>query len=924
MHNQRDSQFFQILIDAIQSLQDIIYIIEVKEKTFTYLFTNSLGASHLNADVEIVGKTFHDVLTKDKADFLHRQYLKAAKFKKVVRFEDTSELDGEDSIYETVLTPMMNDHQQYIIAVVRDVTDRSKKMQELQKSKRLFEKSEKRLTSLLDNNSDAVYMLDTEGYFLEGNDALQQVIGYTPFELVGTHFDQLIPKKELSRVNEYFQRAIDKDNVKYETVAYHKNGQEVIVEVKNIPIEIDGEIIGIYGIAKDITKERATLEELNKIKQQFESFLDDSFDAISLSNVHGRIQFVNEAFLSMFGFTKEELINQMSPIVPDWLKEETNELMQLVKQGKKVQNIHVQRQTKSGEILDLSVTLSPIYNEFNEVVAFSSILRDITVQKKASMEINEIKEELELVWDYSTYAIFMLSQNGSIIKANPAFVEMFSISKEVKNMTLNDFYLDSQITQKYELLTYLKEKKQILQFETKRKRKDGSIIDVLATYRPSDRGEILAIATYKDITKEKKVFNELTESEERNRKILEASPDPLIIHNGKIITYINQAGLELVKAKAANQIVGKPVIDFVHPDYKRQVIERVKDALEKGKRGELAVEAYLTLEGEKILLETTTATFREKGQDFVVVMLRNVTQKQRAEKTLRESEERFRLIVENSRSIIKFLNHKGKIIYASPSMEVTLGYKIRDVIGQSISSTIHPDDTKKAMEILEEIKLSKQSKDVVIQHLHQDGYSILLNTRFIPLITEEGEIEKIIVISDDITEITQKETKLKKMAYYDYLTGLPNRRMFNQRLEQAMMMSNQTGKLTALMVVDCDKFKTINDTLGHDMGDEVIKEFARRIQSSLREKDTVSRVGGDEFTVIIPEALNSLVISDIAKRLVNVMQEPMYIKGHEIRLTASIGVATYLSPTTNVEELFKIADENLYKSKDRGGNTFTM
>src|SRR5690606_24413419 len=124
--------------------------------------------------------------------------------------------------------------------------------------------------------------------------------------------------------------------------------------------------------------------------------------------------------------------------------------------------------------------------------------------------------------------------------------------------------------------------------------------------------------------------------------------------------------------------------------------------------------------------------------------------------------------------------------------------------------------------------------------------------------------------------------------------------------------------------LDCDKFKSINDTLGHDMGDEVIKEFAKRIRTSLRDKDTVSRIGGDEFTIIIPEALNTLVIKDIAKRLLDVMQEPMYIKGHEIRLTTSIGVATYLCPTTNIDGLFKLADENLYKSKANGGNSYTM
>ncbi len=206
----------------------------------------------------------------------------------------------------------------------------------------------------------------------------------------------------------------------------------------------------------------------------------------------------------------------------------------------------------------------------------------------------------------------------------------------------------------------------------------------------------------------------------------------------------------------------------------------------------------------------------------------------------------------------------------------------------------------------------------------KSGHSIWLHSHFIPVLSSEGDLEKIIVISSEITESKRKEEKLAKMAFYDYLTGLPNRRLFTDRLNQAIFTSERTGKLTALLVLDCDKFKRINDTLGHDIGDEVIKEFARRVRSSLRKMDTLSRVGGDEFTIVLPELMSTDEIKAVSNRILEVIREPMLIKGHEIHMTTSIGISLYPMQANTVDDLYKKADVNLYKSKDCGGNTFSL
>nr|WP_106778978.1 PAS domain S-box protein [Lysinibacillus timonensis] len=918
------STFSNMMLNVFNSIQDSFFVMEVHENSINYVLANKAGMKAIKVNENIFGKTFYDVLPKESAEFLHKQHLKVAKTNKVVKFEDQTEINGEIFISETILTPINNYDELYIVAIVRDITDRMSKLQELQRAKRLLQHNELRLNSLFENNEDAVFMLDKDGYVLEANEANKSIFGYTPLELMGTNLFQIISKQQMNDVKEWLNRTIMGETVNYETVIYHKNGTEIYAQIKQIPIIEEGIVTGIFGIAKDITEQKKAINKLNRVNEQLESFVNHSNDSISIINLNYEIEFINEAFTKVFGFTKKDIIHQPNGTIPDWLKNEAQEQYKQVLQGKKMQNVHVQRQTKTGQILDLSVTLSPLYDEFGEVIGISSIARNITEQKKKEKEMKKIKKQHDLIWNYSTDAIFMLGHNGKILHANPTFSEMFQLRPdELLNMPLTNIYLDNQVPQLDELLGRIR-KQEHLQFETKRKRKDGSIVDIIATYRPINDEMYLAIVIYKDITKEKQVVTKLKKSEEKFRRVIEYSPEPLVIHNGKIITYVNQAAINLLKAQKASQVIGKPLLQFVHHSYKQPVSERAKSTKLLGEKATNQEEIFIDINGEKIYAESTTASISENGEHLIVVMFRDVTQKKRADQALRQSEERFRIIAENSKSIIKILNLNGNISFVSPSIEDVLGYSIREEIGKSLYQNIYPDDLTLAKATLKKVIDEKEAIEIEIRHLHKDGYAVWLNSHFTPIISPEQELERIMIFSDDITDVKNREKKLKKLAYYDHLTGLPNRRLFNEQLNQAIITSEKTRKLTALLVIDCDKFKSINDTYGHDIGDEVIKEFARRIKSSLRKQDTVSRVGGDEFTVVLPEVNNKEAVQQISKRLLHTVQNPMYFKEHEIQVTASIGISFYPVDTTSVEELFKLADNNLYKSKELGRNMFTF
>ncbi|RKQ32650.1 sensor domain-containing diguanylate cyclase [Oceanobacillus halophilus] len=923
--NSEDSKVLQMMLTGIEALKMMIYVMEVKNGQFYYVFANQMGLEFLQMEEvdSLEGKKFEEVLSQESAEYLTSQYEKAASSKSFTSFENEVQLqNGHKMKHETFLTSFSEQGNRYIFALVQDVTDKAKELEEITQLNRRLDEKEQLFNSLPKNSNKPFFMFNKGGYFLELNEATEAVTGYSDTHLVGKHFSKIVHPHEQKKVEEKFRLALQGKTVEYETTIYHKDGHEVVVSVENVPLVINGELKGVYGIAMDMTQQKKDMDGIQQEKMIYQSFLEDNSDSICIINKDKKVQYVNRAYVTDLGYTAEEVIGQEMPAVPDWLKKETDDLYDEVLQGNKRKAFSVQRQKKSGGLIDLSLTLSPIYDETGDIIGIACSGRDITEIKRKASKLMKEKEELEHVWNLTSTAFCLIGYNGEILRANTSFEEMFHLNLlELQKPMLSDIQPEYFHNQIESFLKRLQENNKPIYLRTKQLRKDGKEFDVEVSYNPVQKGNVLAVVSYVDVTDSTSTLNEIKENAETYKQIVETIPEAMMIHQEGRVKYINEKGLELLKAKNPNQVIDQDVLTFVHPKFHNQVLERMQLVEKDSLPAEPLEEIFINLEGGSFYADALNTLIKFQGKDSVLVMARDISSRKRAEKNLKETEERFRIIAENSMDIIKIVSPEGRITFASPAVESILGYPVRDMVGKMFSKFVHPDDVERINQAFTSLFETKENLEIEVRRKHVEGYSIWLHSHLIPIVDDKGELDKIVVISRDITDNKRKEEKLSKMAYYDQLTGLPNRRLFNDHLEQAMYTTDRTGKQTALFVLDCDKFKEINDTLGHDVGDEVIKEFANRVKSCIRKTDTLSRLGGDEFTIVLPELKNEIVAVEVANRILKKVKEPMHINGHQIEITASIGIAFYPLNGRDFNRLFKEADENLYEAKDRGGDT---
>ena len=276
---------------------------------------------------------------------------------------------------------------------------------------------------------------------------------------------------------------------------------------------------------------------------------------------------------------------------------------------------------------------------------------------------------------------------------------------------------------------------------------------------------------------------------------------------------------------------------------------------------------------------------------------------------LQASEARFRRIIEKNADGILIVNQDGIIRFVNPAAEALFGRQAEALVGEGFGFLVTAGETTE------------------IDIVHRCGGTAVAEMRVVD-IEWEGEIGYLASLRD-ITERKRMEAELENarqlerhLAYHDALTGLPNRLLFYDRLRQAMAQAKRRRQLAALLFLDLDGFKRINDTLGHSVGDLLLQSVAGRLCDCLRETDTVARLGGDEFTVILNDMTQAQGAATVAQKILNVLSNPYLLKGHELVITASIGIGLYPSDGTDVESLVRSADTAMYHAKEQGKNTY--
>jgi diguanylate cyclase (GGDEF)-like protein/PAS domain S-box-containing protein len=295
---------------------------------------------------------------------------------------------------------------------------------------------------------------------------------------------------------------------------------------------------------------------------------------------------------------------------------------------------------------------------------------------------------------------------------------------------------------------------------------------------------------------------------------------------------------------------------------------------------------------------------------------RDVTSRFTAEAALRESELRYRLLFEQNAAGVCVTEFHGLIIDCNTTFASMLGFNRTELIGQNMSSYYARPVEREELAAMLRDAMSLNSVEVELRRKFGASLWVLQN------LTLAGDAVHTTVV--DISDRKRAEEQIEFHAYHDVLTHLPNRKLFQDRLMQNVTRARRSGRAVAVMFVDLDHFKTINDTLGHEAGDELLLEMSRRLRDCVRDDDTVARLGGDEFTIILAELRHPEDAAGVAEKIIRAVQVPMQIGGTTLEISASIGISLYPEDGADPETLLRNADSAMYRAKESGRNTYQL
>ena len=420
----------------------------------------------------------------------------------------------------------------------------------------------------------------------------------------------------------------------------------------------------------------------------------------------------------------------------------------------------------------------------------------------------------------------------------------------------------------------------------------------------------------------------LTGTAARLHAITQAIPDVLLVLDaqGRYVEVLSPNDSALVAS--APVLVGQRLHDVLPAEQAERFMQLIRDTLQSGQTHSVEYEMQ-TLSGlRQFEGRTQPLGVQVDGQAAVVFLALDITKRKQAESALRESELRFRSLLRNIPSIsVQGYLQDGTTSYWNQASEQLYGYTAEEAIGANLLDLIIPppmrDDVRAHMqhmfatgEVIPTGELQLQRKDGTPVHVFSSHAYIQV----------PGHPPEMFCIDIDISGRKAAEDEARYLAFYDALTQLPNRRLLVDRLQQVLVNGARSGLTTAVLFVDLDNFKTLNDTRGHEVGDLLLKDVAQRLRSCVREQDTVARLGGDEFVVVLqnlssdaPEA--AAQARTLGELILAQLRQPYELAGHEHHFTASIGVTLLNNQRDSVDEVLKQADMAMYRAKDAGRNT---
>jgi diguanylate cyclase (GGDEF)-like protein/PAS domain S-box-containing protein len=416
----------------------------------------------------------------------------------------------------------------------------------------------------------------------------------------------------------------------------------------------------------------------------------------------------------------------------------------------------------------------------------------------------------------------------------------------------------------------------------------------------------------------------LREAKELYSTVLQTSPDGICVadlHGN--ITFASQRVLEILGFAQLDEIVGRNGQEFVSQEYHEAFaanLERIlRGAAPRDNRYQLIRKSGLKFFGEL----TSSCLYDAAGNPSgLVSIIRDVSERQRAEDALRASQAHMEALVTTTPVGVCETRADGYCIFINERWQEMSGQSLSNAQGDAWLGAIHGDEREGVRSAWQLAVRTQTPLQMECRFLRPDGASTWVLLQTTPVFDRQGAISGHIGSATDITERKESEAQIEFLAHHDPLTGLPNRLLLKDRVEQTIAHATRTSGKAALLYLDLDNFKTINDSLGHPVGDALLQEVAKRLRDCVSDTDTISRQGGDEFVVALTDAADTETISAMAAKILQQLAKPFVLDRHELSTSISIGVAVYPDDAQDFNALLQKADTAMYHAKEAGRNAY--
>ncbi|WP_277966954.1 bifunctional diguanylate cyclase/phosphodiesterase [Pantoea trifolii] len=603
------------------------------------------------------------------------------------------------------------------------------------------------------------------------------------------------------------------------------------------------------------------------------------------------------------------------------------------------------RYRKDGSAFWAHVVIDAIRDEFGELLGFAKITRDCTEQQEQQRKQREQEQRFRmLVEGVSDYAIYMLDLDGNVENWNVGAQRAKGyVAEEIVGQHFSRFYSAQ------DRLNHIPEKNLTTAFKTGRfedegyrYRKDGSafwahvIIDAIR----DDAGKLIGYAKItRDCTEQQALLRKQHEQEKNFRLLVEGVRDYAIYMldvQGRVVNWNN--GAQRAKGYVADEIVGQHFSVFYSS------AERNANAPEANlgialKTGRFEDEGWrYRKDGSAFWAHVVIEAIRDESGKLIgfAKITRDITERRENEQQLLRARD---LAQSQSAKMSELSGFLDTIISNIPSCVIVedaisreilmVNDKAEQLFGVNKALIMHkrPHECMSAelgdyFNSLADVALRSEGIHSREQLLLTAGGERILHTRATTISGKDMRQNYVMLIVEDVTDQREADARIRHMAHHDNLTSLPNRVLFRQKLSEALRVDNQNNQVSATLCLDLDNFKNVNDALGHQIGDDLLRVVAKRLRSALRDHDTLARIGGDEFAIVLPNVRSADEAAVVAQRLIEVIRPPINVEGHNLSVGLSVGIALTSQATNTPEHMLRCADMALYEAKRNGRNRF--